>query len=86
MNHRASVVECGGKRQRDTAVACRTVGKGRRSFFPRSTAVSPGQACALPLGHRTPKRFATFKRHHQLCEWSICSSAWNQNGGSRETV
>jgi len=55
--NRASVVECGGKPWRDTAVFCRTAIFGLTTFFPRSTAVSPGQeACALPLCHRTPRR------------------------------
>jgi len=38
---RGSVVECGGKPWRDTAVACRTAHNLSRPFYQRSTAVSP---------------------------------------------
>jgi hypothetical protein len=44
---RGSVVECGGKRQRDAAVVCRTVRFGQRIFFQPSKAVSPLRGFAL---------------------------------------
>jgi hypothetical protein len=45
----ASVVECGGKLWRDTAVASRTVFFGLNTFFRRSKAVSPMQGVLASL-------------------------------------
>jgi hypothetical protein len=47
--NRASVVECGGKPWRDTAVFCRTAIFGLTTFFPRSTAVSAMQGALASL-------------------------------------
>jgi len=61
---RGSVVECGGKPWRDTAVVCRTVFCGLSAFFPRSKAVSPmqGALASLPPHSTTlPRRITRLK-------------------------
>ena len=59
---RASVVECGGKPWRDTAVANRTAFFGLITFFPRSTAVSPMQGALASL----PPHSTTLRASHHI--------------------
>jgi hypothetical protein len=68
---RGSVVECGGKPWRDTAVASRTVFSGLFTFFTRSTAVSPmrGSAFASLPPHSTtlPRLVMRFSQFGTQC-------------------